>query len=523
MTATEARAPEDIVLRLRGITKRFGALVANNAIDLELRRGAILALLGENGAGKTTLMNILFGHYLADEGEVLVADPGGALTPLRGGSPSAALAAGIGMVHQHFTLADNLTAFDNIILGTQSLFRPWADRRSARRKLDELMDGSGLRVDLDAAIGVLSVGERQRVEILKALYRGARILILDEPTAVLTPQETDRLFETLHHLVAQGLSIVFISHKLAEVMSVSQRVVVLRAGAVVADLITDETDAAHLAETMVGRAIPQTVRPEMAPGEAILVLDKVCVPGAHGRPALSDASLTLRQHEILGIAGVSGNGQVALSNLICGLQTPESGTVTLHEQAVALGSPAGMVAAGIGRIPEDRLHDGVVGDMAVWENLALEDYRSPAFCQAGFIRGGAARAHARRAIEGFDVRCPGPEAATRLLSGGNVQKLILARVLTRDPNVILANQPSRGLDIGAVTEVHRRLLEARGRGAGIILISEDLDELLTLSDRIAVLHRGHLSQAMPTESVTIRQLGLMMAGHDTETAAHDAA
>jgi len=520
----EDRGPEDdIVLRLRGITKRFGALLANDAIDLELHRGAILALLGENGAGKTTLMNILFGHYQADDGEVLIANPGGALTPLRGGSPSAALDAGIGMVHQHFTLADNLSAFENIILGTQSLSRLWLDRRAARQKLNTLMEGSGLSVDLDAAISVLSVGERQRVEILKALYRGARILILDEPTAVLTPQEADRLFETLRHLVAQGLSIVFISHKLAEVMAVSQRVVVLRAGKVVADLATSETDAAHLAETMVGRAIPKTIRTDMPPGEAVLDLARVCVAGAHGRLALSDASLTLHQNEILGIAGVSGNGQAALSNLICGLQTPESGALTLHGQIIALGSPSGMIAAGIGRIPEDRLHDGVVGDMTVWENLALEDYRAPAFSKAGFLRRAAARENAQRAIESFDVRCPGPEAATRLLSGGNVQKLILARVLTRDPNVILANQPSRGLDIGAVTDVHRRLLEARSRGAGIILISEDLDELLALSDRISVLHRGHLSPAMATEEVTIRQLGLMMAGHGAEAPAHDAA
>ncbi len=517
------RAPEDFVLRLRGITKRFGALLANDAIDLELRRGAILALLGENGAGKTTLMNILFGHYLADRGEVLVAGLGGGLAPLRAGSPSAALDAGIGMVHQHFTLADNLSAFENIILGTQSLFRPWLDRGSARRKLEKLMAGSGLNVDLDAAVGVLSVGERQRIEILKALYRGARILILDEPTAVLTPQEAERLFETLRRLVAQGLSIVFISHKLAEVMAVSQRVVVLRKGKVVADLATAETDAAHLAETMVGRAIPKTVRTAMAPGAVILELDKVRVAGVHGRPALKDASLSLRAHEILGIAGVSGNGQVALSNLICGLQAPEGGAVSLHGQAVALGSPAGMVAAGVGRIPEDRLHDGVVGDMAVWENLALEDYRKPAFSRASFLRRDAARAHARQSIEDFDVRCPGPEAATRLLSGGNVQKLILARVLTRAPMVILANQPSRGLDIGAVTEVHRRLLDARARGAGIILISEDLDELLALSDRVAVLHRGVLSASMATEEVTIRQLGLMMAGHDRQEPAHDAA
>jgi simple sugar transport system ATP-binding protein len=523
MSSRLDRKPEDCVLRLRGISKRFGDLLANDGIDLDLGRGEILALLGENGAGKTTLMNILFGHYVADAGEAQVADAGGVLAPLRGGSPNAALLAGIGMVHQHFTLAENLSAIDNIILGTETLFRPWQQRRGARRKLAALMQRSGLQVDLDATVAALSVGERQRIEILKALYRDARILILDEPTAVLTPQESERLFATLRRLAADGLSVVFISHKLAEVMAISDRVVVLRGGRVVTTVATGETDGPRLAETMVGRPIPPTVRQPMTPTDTVLELAEVHVPGEHNRPSLTDASLRVHRHEIVGIAGVSGNGQAALSNLICGLAVHTHGRFEIFGRAAMVGAPARMVADGVGRIPEDRLHDGIVGPMAIWENLLLEDYRRPYFHHAGFLRRAAARVNARQVIEAFDVRCPGPEAPTRLLSGGNIQKLILGRVLTRHPDVILANQPTRGLDIGAVTYVHRRLLEARGAGAGIILISEDLDELLTVSDRIAVLYHGHLSPAMATEDVTIQRLGLMMAGQSGEGAAADAA
>ncbi len=523
MTESVDRKPEDLVLRLRGITKRFGDLVANNAIDLDLARGEVLALLGENGAGKTTLMNILFGHYVADAGEAQVADASGTLAPLRGGSPHASLLRGIGMVHQHFTLAENLSALDNIVLGTDTLFLPWQRRRGARRKLTALMDRSGLHVDLDATVATLSVGERQRIEILKALFRDARILILDEPTAVLTPQESESLFETLRRLARDGLSVVFISHKLAEVLAISDRVTVLRGGKVVATVATAGTDGPSLAEIMVGRPIPPTVRQPLDPGETVLELAEVHVPGANNRPALTDATLRVRRQEIVGIAGVSGNGQVALSNLICGLATHDHGRFEIFGRAAVVGSPAGMIAAGVGRIPEDRLHDGIVGGMSVWENLLLEDYNRAEFASAGFLRRGAARANARQVIDAFDVRCPGPEAPTRLLSGGNIQKLILGRVLSRQPDVILANQPTRGLDIGAVTYVHRRLLEARGAGAGVLLISEDLDELLALSDRIAVLYRGRLSPAMATEDVTIRRLGLMMAGQTAEGADADAA
>jgi simple sugar transport system ATP-binding protein len=496
----------DVVLRLAGITKRFAALVANDAIDLELRKGEILALLGENGAGKTTLMSILFGHYVADEGAVLVADDAGTLRPLPPGSPHAALAAGIGMVHQHFTLAGNLTALDNIVLGTEPLWWPRQRRQAARVRLDGLMRASGLAVDLDAPIAKLSVGEAQRVEILKALYRDARILILDEPTAVLTPQEAEQLFAVLRRLAGQGLAVVFISHKLGEVMALSDRVAVLRGGRKVADLPTREADRARLAELMVGRVVPERRRESLPPGAPCLELAAVRAPG------LEPVDLVVHEHEIVGVAGVAGNGQAALSGLLCGLVAPLAGTLHLAGRPWPVGGPAAVIAAGVARIPEDRNRDGVIGDLTIAENAILADCRRTVLQRAGVLRPSAVIAHARRLIETYDVRCTGPDQPVRLLSGGNVQKLILGRELERRPLLIVANQPGRGLDVGAVAYVHDRLLDARERGAGILLISEDLDELLALADRIAVIYRGRLGPALPTETLSLARLGLMMAG-----------
>ena len=532
MTATDdaqdpgrpTAAGADVVLALRAITKSFAGLVANDGIDLTLRRGEILALLGENGAGKTTLMNILFGHYVADSGEVLVADSAGSLAPLKPGTPHASLDAGIGMVHQHFALADNLSAFDNIVLGTEPLWRLHRRRGAARARLADLIQRSGLEVRLDAPVWTLSVGERQRVEILKALYRDARILILDEPTAVLTPQETDGLFEVLRRLAAHGLAIVFISHKLAEVMAISDRIMVLRAGRMVAEMPTASTDRGHLAEAMVGRPIPPTVRQPLPAGEPVLEMAGVDVPAEHGRAGLAGADLTVRRHEIIGIAGVSGNGQSALSNLLSGLVQPSAGRLSIAGRSVNRGTdPDTVIAAGVGRIPEDRHRDGVVGDMRLWENLVLADIRRPPISRRGLVRRGVARARTADVIAAYDVRCPGPDAVTRLLSGGNMQKLILGRELERTPSLIVAHQPTRGLDVGAVTYVHRRLLEARGAGAGIVLISEDLDEVLALADRVAVLYRGRLTAPLDSAAVTIRALGLMMAGHHPSEAGADAA
>ena len=505
-----------VVLHLAGITKRFGALVANDAIDLVLHRGEILALLGENGAGKTTLMSILFGHYVADEGQVLVAAADGRLEPLPPGSPRAALAAGIGMVHQHFTLAGNLSVLDNIVLGTEPVWRPRQDMAGARGRLQALMRSSGLEVPLDAQVASLSVGEAQRVEILKALYRDARVLVLDEPTAVLTPQEAESLFAVLRRLAAGGLAIVFISHKLGEVMALSRRIAVLRGGRKVAEVATSDASRAQLAELMVGRTVPERRREPLPPGE--LALELRGVSARHGSAAIEAVDLAIRTHEILGIAGVSGNGQAALAALLSGLAAPLSGGIGLFGQPWPSGGPAAVVEAGVGRIPEDRNRQGVVGDMTVAENLLLEERADPAWQRFGVLRRDALATHAAEVIAAYDVRCPGPQATIRLLSGGNVQKVILGRVLERRPRLILANQPTRGLDVGAVAYVHDRLLEARAGGAAILLVSEDLDELLALSDRVAVLYRGRLGPASPIADVTLRRLGLMMAGHHDDAA-----
>ena len=499
--------PGDIVLRLAGISKRFGTLQANDDIGFDLKRGEVLALLGENGAGKTTLMNILYGHYVADRGSIEVFGQS-----LPAGSPKAALAAGIGMVHQHFTLADNLSALDNIMLGTESLWQPRAGRGAAKHRLAELAEAFGLSVRAETRVGDLSVGERQRVEILKALYRNARILILDEPTAVLTPQETEALFATLRKMVAEGLSIIFISHKLNEVLAISRRVLVLRQGRLVAARATDATTRQELAELMVGRVIPEPRVEKQSPGPVLLDLAGIDVAGDHGRLALAAIDLRLHGGEILGVAGVSGNGQTNLAELLAGLVPPASGRMSVLGEEIRKASTAAMIRRGIGRIPEDRHGMGLIGDMSVEENLISERYREQPFSRRSLIDWKAVRAFAERVIRDFDVRCPGPRAMTRLLSGGNMQKLILGREMTGDPKLILAAQPTRGLDVGAVSYVHGQLLAARRRGAGVLLISEDLDELLALSDRISVMYRGRLSAPLARAEVSIQKLGLMMSG-----------
>ncbi|MFC3087760.1 ABC transporter ATP-binding protein [Tabrizicola soli] len=500
----------EVVLRLDRISKSFGALKANDAVSLALRRGEVVALLGENGAGKTTLMNILFGHYMADEGGVEVFGQ-----PLPPGNPRAALAAGVGMVHQHFTLAGNLTVLENIRLGTERL---WARRHpDSRGKVERLSRDFGLAVHPDAKVGRLSVGERQRVEILKALYRDARILILDEPTAVLTPQESDALFATLRKATALGLSVIFISHKLHEVMAIADRCIVLRHGRVVGEVDTHATDKGRLAALMVGGELSLPRAEARAPGPVLMQLDGVTTPDRGAVPGLKRLTLALRAGQITGLAGVSGNGQAALAEVIAGLALPSAGTLTVHGAPVTDWSPRAALAKGVGRIPEDRHHQGSIGDFDLTENAVLEAYRSR-FSRRGWMNWRAARAFAQEIIASYDVRCPGPETRIRLLSGGNMQKLILGRAMASGPDIILANQPVRGLDVGAIAYVQSQLIAARDRGAAVLLISEDLDEIMGLSDVIHVISQGRLSPGFARGSMSAADLGLWMAGQKFEGA-----
>jgi general nucleoside transport system ATP-binding protein len=524
--AAKAAAPPALpALRLQGISKRFGPLLANDNISLELATGEVLALLGENGAGKSTLVSILFGHYVADSGHIEVQGK-----PLPAGQPQAALAAGIGMVHQHFTLADNLTVLDNVMLGTESLLAWRSGRSAARAKLLAQAQRFGLQVDPDAQVASLSVGERQRVEILKALFRGARILILDEPTAVLTPQMSESLFATLAQMVAQGLSIIFISHKLDEVLRVSHRIAVLRAGRLVATLPTAGASKAQLALAMVGKSVAPAQREHTRRPASLSVqceLQGACVWAKDDRKLLSDVTLQVHAGEIVAVAGVSGNGQNTLADVLCGEQALSAGSLRVAGLSLPA-KAAAFVQAGVARVPEDRHQVGLVGDMALWENAVLERYQQPPFARWAWLQRAAAQAFASKLLQRFDVR--GAEAAgvatsARRLSGGNMQKLILARVLTgsqegeKPPPLIVVNQPTWGLDVGAVAYLHQQLLNAAAAGSAVLVISEDLDEVFALADRIAVMHQGRLSAALPVAEWSLERVGLAMSGSEAHAQA----
>ena len=499
-------------------------MVANDDISLEVKQGEILALLGENGAGKSTLVSILFGHYVADSGSIEVNGQ-----PLKPGDPKAAIAAGIGIVHQHFALADNLSVLDNVMLGTESLWSFATKKGAARAHLMSASEQFGLKIEPESLVGSLSVGQKQRVEILKALYRGAKILILDEPTAVLTPQESESLFATLRTLVAQGMSIVFISHKLAEVLRVSDRVAVLRGGKLVMQAQAKDVTQAQLANAMVGHdmasARPQA-RSSASQAAARASERLVCeLQGVSARitdrEQLKAASLQLSAGRITAVAGVSGNGQLALAQLLCGMLKPSAGALFINGIA-APSSPTAFVQMGVARIPEDRKGTGVVADLPFWQNAVSEllQTRHTRFTRAGFIREGAARAHAQAIVDQFDVRgsVSGRDAdlPTSRLSGGNMQKLILGRALLRpdgsSPKLLIAHQPTWGLDVGAVRFVQAQLIAARDAGAAVLLISDDLDEIFEMADRIAVIHSGELSPALPTAEWTRERIGLAMAG-----------
>ena len=497
------------VLTLNGLSKTFGSVQAAQSINLELFKGEVLALLGENGAGKTTLMNMLFGHYMPDSGSIDIFDSSGTAYQLQLGNPQAAIAAGIGMVHQHFTLAENLDALDNIMLGSEKFLELRRNKSRAMQKVQKIMNDSGLVAPMNVAVGKLTVGERQRVEILKALYRDVKILVLDEPTAVLTPQEADKLFDNITAMTQNGLSVIFISHKLREVLAFSNRIAVLRHGRKVGEISSKEANERKIARLMVGEETKVFSRKKLEVGEPVLEVDNLTISGSSKRESISDINLSVNKHEILGIAGISGNGQTVLANAISGLVKPSSGKIEIDGENILSFDPSNIIQAGVGRIPEDRHKDGIVGQMSVAENMIIEDLNSSKIQSRGLLNHEAIMRHCSDLSSKYDVRGPGPNASARLLSGGNIQKLILARVFEAFPKLILANQPTRGLDMGAAADVANRLLEARQRGSGVILISEDLDEILSLSDRIMVIYDGKLRIAETHDRET---LGLMMAG-----------
>jgi ABC-type uncharacterized transport system ATPase subunit len=488
-------------VEMKGITKRFGTLVANNQIDFSLQQGEIQALLGENGAGKTTLMRILYGLYSADEGQIFV---NGRLVEIK--SPKEAIQSGIGMVTQHFTLVPTLTVAENIILGYTPEFR--LDMPELEKQVANAAHRFGIEVDPTALVRHLSVGERQRVEILKSLYRNARVLILDEPTAVLVPQEVEALFETLQRLKADGMSIVFISHKLFEVMNICGRITVLRDGRVVGTVEKESTTQAELAQMMVGRETFGISRQSGKPEGGVLRIENLSATDEKGMLALKNINLEVRHGEILGIAGVSGNGQTQLSQVLSGISKPAEGKIRIGKQDLTGASPEQFTAAKVGRIPEDR-HGGIVGELTLAENLALENLER--FTKNGFLDRQGILENAKKLIAEYQIKAS-PTDRIRTLSGGNIQKALLARALADNPEVVIASQPTRGLDVGATEYVRKKLVEQCDAGAAVLLISEDLDEVMILSDRIAVIYEGRIVGIVDAGEAKVEQLGLMMSG-----------
>ena len=491
-------------VELRDIVKRFPGIVANDHVDLTVVPGEVHALLGENGAGKTTLMNILSGAYRPDGGGLTIGGRG-----LSFRSPKQAIEAGVGMVHQHFRLVQPLSVAEHVLLGAPSSFR-LADKATERR-VAELAEEYGIRVNPSAKIWQLSVGEQQRVEILKTLFREARVLILDEPTAVLTPQEAAHLFSIMRKIASEGRAVIFISHKLDEVMAVADRVTVLRAGRKVATLAVAESDKSELARLMVGREVMFRVdRSDRAAGNLRLEIADLSATGDLGLPALRGVSLEVRAGEILGIAGVAGNGQRELTETIAGLRPASSGTVAIGGRDLTAASPAERIAAGLGYVPEDRLGTGLVSTLGCVDNVMLK--RTSEFARGAFIDKQAAETTTARLIDRFDVKTSSLHAPVSLMSGGNIQKLLLARELSAEPEVLVVAQPTAGLDVGATEAIRRLLLEQRDAGVAVLLVSEDLDELLSVCDRIAVMYEGRVMGVIEAEEAERDQLGLMMAG-----------
>jgi simple sugar transport system ATP-binding protein len=501
-------------LELRGITKRFGSLVANDAIDLVVEPGEIHALLGENGAGKSTLMNVLYGLYQPDEGEILVDD-----TTLTFKGPGDAIRAGIGMVHQHFMLVPVFNVAENVMLGDEWTSGPLGrlDRAKARAKVRELSQRYGLDVDPDALVGDLPVGLQQRVEILKALVRDVKVLILDEPTAVLTPQEIDDLIRVMRELRDAGTSIVFITHKLREVKAVADRITVIRRGTVVGDAPPSAQEH-ELAGLMVGRDVRLVVDKAPAqPGEIALLISGLTVRDDRNVVTVADLDLNVRDGEIVALAGVQGNGQEELVEALLGLRPPDSGSITLHGEQIVGQSPRRILRSGVGYVPEDRQHDGLVGAFSIAENLVLDMYDGAPYASGLGLRLGEIRRNADERVVEFDVRPPEINAAAGTLSGGNQQKVVLAREMSRPLKLFVASQPTRGVDVGAQEFIHSRIVAERDRGTPVVIVSTELDEVLALADRIAVMYRGRIIGELPA-GASRDEVGLMMAGVAAEQA-----
>jgi simple sugar transport system ATP-binding protein len=506
MTAAPPAQPESAI-QATGIVKRFPGVLANDHVDFDLRPGEVHALLGENGAGKSTLMNVLAGMYSPDEGEIRLDGE-----PVAFRSPRDAIAAGIGMVHQHFALVPSQTVTENVVLGLDKpRFRLDLDRFDD--EVRQIAASVGLRVDPRARIWQLSVGEQQRVEILKLLYRGARILIMDEPTAVLAPQEIDDLFGTLRSMTAAGKSVVFISHKLGEVLAIADRITVMRRGHVTAAGVPAAgATREDLARLMVGRTVLERIhRSDREPGGVVLEVRDVEAANDRGLPALRGASLQIRSGEIVGLAAVAGNGQAELAEVVTGLRTCR-GSVRVNGEEIANRSPAHAIRRGVGHVPEDRTSVGSAPNLSLIDNAIMKRYRDGPVARGWLLDGAAARSLAEGLKADYEIAAPSVESEARLLSGGNLQRLILARELETQPSLLVAVQPTRGLDVGAIERVHQLLLDRRAAGAAILLISEELDELFALADRIDVMYEGRIAGSFPPDPELVHDIGLLMTG-----------
>jgi simple sugar transport system ATP-binding protein len=501
------------VLELCGVTKRFPGVLANDQIDLDLHEGEIHALLGENGAGKTTLMNILYGLYAPDEGEIFVR---GERVDIR--DPGDAIEAGIGMVHQHFMLIPVFTVTENVMLGEESLqFGDFLDRESAARRINEISEQYHLEVDPDAHVEDIPVGVQQRVEIIKLLYREADILILDEPTAVLTPQEANELFKIMRSLTERGKSIIFITHKLREVLDVADRITVLRGGKVVGTTTPEEADKNKLAEMMVGRAVQLGVDKEPAkPKEVVLQVDSLVVANDRNQVAVDGVSFEVREGEIFGVAGVQGNGQTELVETVTGLREVVNGSIHLLGEEVTDADPREITELGAAHVPEDRQRDGLILAFPVADNLILNTYYKEPYTQGVVLQEQAILETANDRIGEFDIRTPSALTPASSLSGGNQQKVIVAREFSRPIKLLVASQPTRGLDVGSIEYIHKRIIEKRDEGTAVLLVSPELDEIMELSDRIAVMYRGKIVAIVPREDATKEKIGLLMAGVSPE-------